>query len=63
MKWPRAAGPFLQAVKLEGRLLVHRHIQKIQGPLSLEHAHHQVSSWASQREAKPPLHLLSESVH
>jgi hypothetical protein len=35
-------------------VLVHRHIQKIQGPLSLAHAHHrnrEVSSWVSQREA------------
>jgi hypothetical protein len=45
-------------------MLVHRHIQKIQGPLSTPTiGTAEVSSWASQREAKPPLHLLSESVH
>jgi hypothetical protein len=47
-------------------LLVHRHIQKIQGPLSLRHARHRNRGGfivGSTREAKPPLHLLSESVH
>jgi type I restriction enzyme S subunit len=46
--------------------LVHRHIQKIQdhyplGTPTIGTA--EVSSRASQREAKPPPHLLSESVH
>jgi hypothetical protein len=48
------------------KLLVHRHVQKIQGPPSLGHAHHRNRQGfivASQREAKPPPHLLSESVH
>ena len=41
---------------------MHRHIQKIHGPLSVGHAHHRNrrggSSWASQRQAKPPLYTF-----